>query len=64
MLEFLTPEVMASIGYWVEVGLAFVGASALVAAKFGGPSANKYLNYIKQALNFLGANFGKAKNKV
>jgi hypothetical protein len=48
---------------WIPVALAVVGAFALIATKTPNKVDNKIAQFLVVAINFLGANFGNAKNK-
>lgn len=50
------------IGY-LPTALAVVGAFAIIATKTSNKSDDKIVQFILDILNFLGANFGKAKNE-
>ena len=46
------------------IALAVVGAFALIAAKTPNKSDDRVIQFFLDIINFLGANFGTAKNKV
>jgi hypothetical protein len=54
--------VLSSPGTLIEALLQLVGGAAILATMIGNQSANKYIKVVLNLLNFLAANFGKAKN--
>ena len=48
---------------WLPIALSVVGTAALIATKTENKSDDKIIQFILDVINFLGANFGKAKNK-
>lgn len=48
---------------YVPIALAVVGAFALIATKTPNKVDNKIAQFLIVVINFLGANFGNAKNK-
>lgn len=54
--------IINSIISWIPEVLAVVGAFALIAAKTPNKTDDKIIQSILDVINFLGANFGKAKN--
>ena len=56
--------VSAKVVEYLPIVLAVIGAFALVAAKTPNKSDDKIIQFFLDIVNFLGANFGKAKNKA
>lgn len=54
--------VLSSPGTLIEALLQLVGGAAILASMIGNQSANRYIKVILNLLNFLAANFGKARN--
>lgn len=54
--------VLSSPGTLIEALLQLVGGAAILATMIGNQSTNRYIKIILNLLNFLAANFGKAKN--
>ena len=61
MGEILTTAASLAANWW-DVILAAVGLFALIATKTPNQSDDAIANGIWKAVNFLGANLGKAKN--
>ena len=49
---------------WIPEALAVVGAFALIAARTPNKTDDRIIQVILDIINFLGANFGKAKNNA
>ena len=47
--------------YWAPL-TSFIGSFALLATITANKTDDKIMNYVLKAINFLGANIGKAKN--
>jgi len=47
---------------WIPEALAVVGAFALISARTPNKSDDRIIQVILDVINFLGSNFGKAKN--
>ncbi len=60
-MEFLD-KVVLLISTWAPIALAVVGSFALVASKTPNKSDDRIVQVILDVVNFLAANFGKAKN--
>lgn len=60
-MEQLIAIVNAIIG-WIPEALAVVGAFALIAVRTPNKTDDRIIQVILDVINFLGANFGKAKN--
>lgn len=55
-------EVLKLIIDWLPEALAVVGAFAVIASKTPNKTDDKIIQTVLDVINFLGANFGKAKN--
>lgn len=55
-------SVLSNPGTLIEALLQLVGGAAILASMIGNQSANRYIKVILNLLNFLAANFGKARN--
>ncbi len=55
-------SVLKLVQDWNPVIAAVVGTFALIATRTKNESDNKIVDFLLKAVNFLGANFGKAKN--
>ena len=60
-MEFIN-QIVALGGQYIPIILAFVGAFALIASKTPNKSDDRIIQVLLDIINFLGANFGKAKN--
>ncbi len=54
---------LKGIVQYLDVALAVVGAFALVASKTPNQTDDKFVQFGLDLINFLGANFGQAKNE-
>ena len=54
---------LGSLVQYLDVALAAVGVFALIAVKTPNQTDDKFVQFLLDAINFLGANFGKAKNE-
>lgn len=61
MME-LTQNLAENGAAYIQIALAFIGAFALVATMTPNKTDDKIVNIALKVINFLGANFGKAKN--
>ena len=67
MIEMLLGFVGISIGAfagYLDIALSFAGAFALLATATRNKSDDRIVQFILDAINFLGSNIGKAKNAV
>lgn len=55
-------DIILQIQKWLPVAFQIVGAFAMVAAMTANETDDKVVNTILKAINFLGMNFGTAKN--
>ena len=55
--------IVANGGTILAIGTSIIGTAALISAVTPNKSDDKIVQFFLDALNFLGANFGKAKNK-
>ncbi len=55
--------VITFLTQWVPIALTVVGAAAVVAALTPNKSDDRIVQFILDAINFLGMNLKKAKNK-
>lgn len=51
-----------TIAKWVPILLTIIGSFAIIAVATPNKSDDKIVQFILDLLNFLGGNFGKAKN--
>ena len=55
-------DLIARTARWLPVVFQIVGAFAMIAAMTANETDDKIVNYILKTINFLGFNFGTAKN--
>jgi hypothetical protein len=55
-------DLVAKAARWLPVAFQIVGAFSMIAAMTANETDDKIVNYILKAINFLGFNFGTAKN--
>jgi hypothetical protein len=55
-------DLIAKMSRWLPVAFQIVGAFSMIAAMTANETDDKIVNYILKAINFLGFNFGTAKN--
>ena len=47
---------------WMPIAVSVVGTAALIAAVTPNKSDDKIVQFLEDVINFLGGNFGKARN--
>lgn len=62
MIDIMT-YITQNAGDIIEIALLLVGAFSILATMTPNQTDNKIANALMKIVNFLGANFGKAKNK-
>jgi hypothetical protein len=55
-------DLVGNVARWLPVAFQIVGAFSMIAAMTANETDDKIVNYILKAINFLGFNFGTAKN--
>ena len=55
-------DILLKIQKWLPVVFQVIGAFSMIAAMTANETDDKVVNYILKAINFLGFNFGTAKN--
>lgn len=55
-------DLVAKVAHWLPVVFQIVGAFSMIAAMTANETDDKVVNYILKTINFLGFNFGTAKN--
>lgn len=55
-------DLVAKVTHWLPVIFQIVGAFAMIAAMTANETDDKVVNFILRAINFLGFNFGTARN--
>ena len=55
-------DILLLVQKWMPVIFQVVGAFAMIAAMTANETDDKIVNYLLKAINFLGMNFGTAKN--
>jgi hypothetical protein len=62
METFLAKFIGTDVAFWISLATSIVGTFAIIAAKTPNTVDNRIAQFIMDAINFLGANLGKAKN--
>jgi hypothetical protein len=62
METFLSKFIGNDVAFWIALATSIVGTFSLIAVKTPNTVDNKILQFIMDAINFLGANLGKSKN--
>lgn len=63
MEQSILTKAVELVAVWLPIVTSFVGSFALLAAVTKNKTDDKIIQAILDVINFLGANFGKARNK-